>query len=455
MIKLIELCDTSTHLIKRVLFMCCKINRWVFAIFFGLWGFGSLQAQEIEACSYLQNQTGGLSVCKSSGADSRVINKIDLKGSITKYILDAISSVQFQSNEAIIELDLSDNPRLTVLPAFIFDLPNLVQLDISNTGISSFDGSICQLKRLEKLIGKNNSYKNNEIPFHTFCLERLKVLDMSDSQIRYVDEYIGKLQNLTEIVLRNHELTVLPLMLYELPYLELVDLRGYFSPNSQLNFSRDCKEVSETDKGSCRESLLEDVQCEYHKEIPFERGDGSFRQIYANMAGFSLKVFEDPNHSDLVDQTHNSPENPRLFLTDQCYIMWLGGMDYEGKSSYLLEKTIRGRTVRELRYIHDVWFGGDSLGSFIRHSVSFDIFTLGFVDNACGLDFVMEDRTKLPFWSLEVFPERFLRGGVSVSIRNRLQNHFGIYEEDWWVPDHCSHIPDFEERIEKIKQAMD
>ena len=433
--------------------MCCKINRWAFTIFLGVWNFGFLQAQEIEACSYLQDQINGYSVCTSSKVDSETSNKIDLKGRIGGQHISAISSVRFESNEAITEVDLSNNPRVTSLPAFILDFPNLVRLDISNTGISDFDESICQLKKLEKLIGKGNSYKDDEVPFYTFCLENLRVLDMSDSRIRYVDEYIGKLTNLEEIILRNHQLTALPFMLYELSHLESVDFRGYFSVNSKLNFVRDCKEASNDDREDCRASLLDGVRCEYHTEIPFERGDGSFRKIYADMAGIPLKVFEDPNNSDLVDGEPNSPDDPRLLLTDQCYIMWLGGMDYEGTSSHLLEKTIGGRTIRELRYIHDIWF------EWYRNSITADFFTSVFTltmagDTACGLDFVAEDREKVPFWSLEVFPERFLRGGFSVWVGNVLADYLGIYEENWWIPDHCSYIPDFEERVEPLKEEV-
>ncbi|MDE0151991.1 MAG: leucine-rich repeat domain-containing protein [Bdellovibrionales bacterium] len=428
-----------------------KIIQWALPIFVGLWSFGFLQAQEMSPCSYLQDQTKSRLVCISSGEDSTAI-KIDLRAKIRTQNIDSISSVRFHPDESIAEVDLSDNPRLTALPAFIFDLPNLVQLDISNTGISDWGSEICQLKKLEKLIGAKNLYADNEIPFHTFCLENLQVLDLSYSYIWYVDEYIGKLTKLRELLLRNHQLSALPLMLYELRHLEKVDLRSYLSLNSKLTSLYSCENFPEENKEDCRESLLDDIRCEYHAEIPFERGDGSFRKIYADMAGFSLEVFEDPNNSDLVDEKLNSPDNPRLLLTDQCYIMWLGGMDYEGQSSHMLGKTIGGRTIRELRYIHDIWFEWD------RSSITLDfltsIFTLGMAgDSACGLDFIAEDRTKLPFWSLEVFPERFVRIGFSVWMRNLLQEYWGIYDENWWVP-HCSHIPDFEEHVEPIKTEI-
>ena len=74
------------------------------------------------------------------------------------------------------------------------------ELDISGTGISDFSKNICNLKKLVSLKASHNNYKEQEIPINIFCLSQLKILDMSYSSIRYIDEYIHQLAQLEELI---------------------------------------------------------------------------------------------------------------------------------------------------------------------------------------------------------------------------------------------------------------
>lgn len=323
-----------------------KVIQWALPIFVGLWSFGFLQAQELEACSYLKRQIIG-NICVAIKGNKNTI-KIDLKNRLTRENVDSISSVRFHPDESITEVDLSDNPRLTVLPEFILDLPNLVELDISNTGISDWGNEICQLKKLEKLIGAKNLYADNEIPFHTFCLESLRVLNMSNSNIQYIDEYIYYLQNLEELYMANNYLVVAPFSLHLMPQLMSVDFTKNLFENSDMNTLYNCLDQEDPeDKEDCIEDLRSLYECAWISKYPYERGEPYRR--YASMTETEYTTFLEGDVGRNV-----------------CYNHWLktmggfgevGGFDEvgnhnigsQGLNTHLLETTINGKTIREWR----------------------------------------------------------------------------------------------------------
>ena len=190
---------------------------------------------------------------------------------------------------SLVELDISDNPDMSFLPGFVTSLSQLEQLNISSTGIKTFSQKICHLKNLTELIASHNDYENQEIPFHTFCLEKLKVLDMSHSSVRYIDEYIGQLSHLEEFYMSGNSLLLIPQMLSTLSRLVLVDFRKNHLKNEDLNTFQSCKSVKEEDKEACREDLSDSLECEAVHELPFQRGE-PLRQMYTSLAGGSQEL---------------------------------------------------------------------------------------------------------------------------------------------------------------------
>ena len=450
--------------------MYCKINRWVFAIFFwgGLWGLGCSQKLKTpetvlqSICSNLQKEINDKSICVDSEIGLKAISKkIDLKGKLTRKNIDAISLSRFQSSELVTELDLSDNPHLTSLPNFALDFPSLTHLDISNTNISDWDEDICQLKKLERLIGRNNSYKDDEVPFHTFCLENLKVLDMSGSDIRYIDEYVGKLSHLEELHMAHNQMVIIPLMLSTLPSLKLVDFRENTLKNEDLNTLQSCKSVPKDERENCQEDLVGAIECEFAHELPFQRKK-PLRQMYTDLAGMNedllsycdsgddkscphfVKACRDIlNEEDRSQCQLNVFESARinsndLLHRDDCYMAWVGWMVEYESSPQFLENTIRGKTIRELRY-----------ASEYQSSQYF----------FCWRNPVEHIALALPWWKpeklsafpFEVFPEQLREKNIS----SHVEAFFSEVESKYWGIPECAHLPTLRDHVDAIRDTKE
>ena len=366
--------------------------------------------KKVEPCSYLQDQTGSLSICKfskgtsNSKENSKVVEKIDLKARLTEKNSESVSSVRFQNSESVTELDLSDNSSLTSIPDFVMDLPNLTQLNVSNTNISDWDNKICQLKKLEKLIGRNNSYKGNEVPFHTFCLESLTVLDMSNSNVQYIDEYIHKLSNLKEVYMSGNHLEVVPYTFHLLPELTMVDFTENSFQDENLNSVHSCKDLSSAEQEECQKGLKDSFYCEWWQELSFQRGEPLRR--YEEMTNEEYSTF----------LTHLSldPSGGFGLEAQKKYNYWLnweaavpipdGEVVEASPLGYstevtervvnpeILERTINGKTVREWRYY-----------KFYRDQIN--IFYRSWFDS-CEYEKLFASTKYLPS-TREYFPERF------------------------------------------------
>jgi len=398
-----------------------KITHWILlGILLGLWGFGCSQQTLETACSGLQKVVKGEAVCVDSDKVSEIAGKkINLKERLTEQNVDAISLSRFQSSELIMELDLSDNPHLTSLPEFVLDLPNLVYLDISNTKISDWGEEICQLKKLETLVGTHNNYKNGEIPFHTFCIENLKILDMSHGNIKYLDEYVGRLQRLKELRLRNNQLFIVPLMIQQIPEISVVDFRNNFFKDDKINTLHNCHLVSSEEKEDCREEMLETISCIFYYELPSLRGE-PLRKIYTDLSGQNLDEFESVDAKIPINK-------------DRCYTAWVVWMiDYE-ESPELLEKTIRGKTLRELRY----------MSPYQSEHVPFTCYSTDwpFITD----DYEPKNMAALPW---EIAPEEFREHGFATNMSSCWR------DSDYWIPvEECPHLVDLADHV-KRKQRI-
>ncbi|MDE0119535.1 MAG: leucine-rich repeat domain-containing protein [Bdellovibrionales bacterium] len=369
------------------------------------------------------------------------------------------------------ELDISNNPTLLSLPEFVSYLPHLKKLNISRTGIKSFPKEICQLKNsLTTLLATHNNYEDQEIPMEVFCLHKLKILDMSNSSLHYIDEYIGKLSHLEELYVSGNFLLIIPHMLPTLPRLVLVDFRNNYLKNEDLNSIQSCKSLEEGEREKCQEDLLGSITCEATHELPFQRGE-PLRQMYTSLVAqhekaiieqceqdsvfvycpsFFTKCKEYPDYDKpqcMLDVFENPREEERHRPhRDRCYLTWIGWfVDYD-KSPELLNKTIRGQTIRELRYVSRYMQENKNFYEYCFRpwwnpfkDVRIDApFLRNWVDNA---------PQKYEPHPVEMFPKAFRYPGIA----SHVKAWFADGDEFHWVPENCPHLPNnLKEQIEKI-----
>ena len=295
---------------------------------------------------------------------------------------------------SIEKLDIAENSQVSYLPSFITNLSTLSELDISGTGISDFNKDICNLKKLVSLKANHNNYKDQEVPINTFCLSQLKVLDMSYSSIRYIDEYIHKLVQLEELHMRNNKLMVTPFMLHIMPSLLLIDLTenefaslswtesavGYDSLNDLYN----CKNESTTHKKEeCQEDMLDNLRCGWWQELPFKRG-------------YPFRRYKDMTDEEFTAHTAEG----KFPSKNKCYLFWLNNkyvpFSEREKEAYS-EHTINGKTLREWRVVFPaiVEHWGDWYG--FKQSFTY-----------CGQKMLYADTTYGPD-SHEIFPKQYAK----------------------------------------------
>ena len=251
---------------------------------------------------------------------------------------------------ALEELDLSNNPNMKKIPDFVYSLPKLKKLNISHTGISNFSGKMCQLKELTTLIASHNNYEGREVPIATFCLFQLQVLDMSSSELRYVDEYLYYLKNLKKFYLQDNNLGILPYTIHELPSLLVLDLRNNLFSDAAINSLTDCTSLEESseEQKECQRDLSHLVECEWWYQMPFKRGK-DFHERYTEMTG---QVFL--NNGEVPDAGCRN-----TWLND--YVSY-----YDPSKSYLLELTANGKTIREWRLLYDKFIIDDDVRDGIK-----------------------------------------------------------------------------------------
>ena len=304
-------------------------------------------------------------------------------------------SSYFSSLESI---DMSNNPQMQSIPNFVFAFNQLKSLDISKTKIQNLGPEFCELKNLTTLKASHNHYEGNEMPLSIVCLSELKTLDLSYSSLQYIDEYIFYLKKLEQLNLRGNHLMNLPAMLALLPSLVTLDLRDNWFEYQSVNSLHDCSHLEKDSSGrkDCQQEMLEDIQCEYWYEIPedcshiesadtkqkekcekaqFKRGklgNQSFIKRYEEMTGekHAERYEGDEGHLKArcyyfwINQYvfYNNPDDPKTdpefeFLNlkyhnhpNKHYIVL---EKLTQKQQYLLDLTINGKTIRELRLLMD------------------------------------------------------------------------------------------------------
>lgn len=118
------------------------------------------------------------------------------------------------NNPSGTRLDLS-NQNLEQIPAYVFSLDNLEELNISNN----------------KLTGA--------IPAEIRNIQKLKILNASNNQMTGVPAEIGQLSNLEELNLSNNQLTGLPYELGNLKNLKTFNISGNNYSTLDLNIIKE------------------------------------------------------------------------------------------------------------------------------------------------------------------------------------------------------------------------
>ena len=164
----------------------------------------------------------------------------------------------------------------------LFNLDNLISLDLSNTGLFSLPENLEKLTNLQALILSNTSIE--EIPESVGELRNLEYLDLTNTPIRELPGYIGKLQNLSTLDLGRTYISELPEIITELPLLRGLDLRfsalrrlpaaiGNLSNLRELDVSRTpVKELPET-IGNCRKLMTLDLSSTMINKLPDRMAD--------------------------------------------------------------------------------------------------------------------------------------------------------------------------------------
>ena len=391
------------------------------------------------------------------------------------------------------ELDISRNPDLLSLPEFVYYLPHIQKLNMSRTGIKSFPKEISQLKNsLTILIASHNSYENQEIPLEVFSLTNLRVLDFSYSSLRYIDEYIGELYFLKELYLTENSLLILPNMLFSLSHLTIVDLRYNTLYNEKLNAIHSCQNLEEDEKKDCQKDLSNLFQCEGLYELPFQRGE-PLRQMYIDIVmehedliieectkevpfhycpSFFTKCKDHPeydkdsneyNRKQCMLDVFESPREDERHRPhrDRCYLAWIGFfVDYD-KNPELLNKSVRGVTVRETRYFgrymnhNHRWYEYCSGRKGKRKWYDpFDWSTIT-IEAPVLRKLVDNAPKRFPSHPVEVFPKSFRQPGIASRIQAWVEAD-GLFNVDqlYWVPEeYCPHLgPNLKERIKEIAE---
>jgi len=400
-----------------------------------------------------------VSISQMKEMKSLKIEELSFREALELKDLDRDFAEYFKSLE---NLDLSDNHPLLELPNFVYYISSLKKLDISRTSINGFKKDICRLKDLNTLIASHNSYKDQEVPKEIFCLKNLKILDMSDSSIRYIDEYIGKLEKLEELYMANNQLVLIPHMLTELLNVTVVDFTNNQIVNEDMNMLHNCNnsKFDEDDKEDCKEDMREDMTCEGVYEYPYARGE-PLREMYIKLAIQSPELMSQCEDDDPTNYCPNFIKECLDVKTDQlkcmldnfestwaefnhrphrdrCYLNWVGFLvDYE-KYPHLLEKTIRGKTIREMHYV-EKYTNHFTCWPWPWEGVRLRFMWITWFDDAPD---------KYPVNTTEIFPLDHRNPGIATHILAR--SFFKEPDYLFFVPEHCPHLPNLKETIDKI-----
>ena len=93
---------------------------------------------------------------------------------------------------------------LTSIPPEVFEMTDLVRLDLGHNEITEIPDDIGKLTKLEQLWANDNPVKT--LSPQLYCCTKLKVIDLRSTNIYDVPREVGRLKNLVEFDLRGNKL---------------------------------------------------------------------------------------------------------------------------------------------------------------------------------------------------------------------------------------------------------
>jgi Leucine-rich repeat (LRR) protein len=134
-----------------------------------------------------------------------------------------LSELENAVKDSVYSLDLR-REKLYAIPAIVFELPNLRQLNLSKNKLEMLGDSITLLKKLNRLDLSHNKFK--AIPYAIFRLENLTHLSLGMNQIERIPDEIAYLTQLESLDLYDNAITYFSPSLKMLATLKKLDIQG-------------------------------------------------------------------------------------------------------------------------------------------------------------------------------------------------------------------------------------
>lgn len=138
--------------------------------------------------------------------------------------------------EVLLELNIS-NTGISQIPSTISHLPNLKVLCLANNNISWLPDEICQLKKLETLITSSNPLVM--LPDEISSMKALKILEIAYCSVRALPESFEELIHLVHLDLYSNEFDEMPVGLKKMENLQGLDLEQNFIQTKKIEVLED------------------------------------------------------------------------------------------------------------------------------------------------------------------------------------------------------------------------
>jgi class 3 adenylate cyclase/Leucine-rich repeat (LRR) protein len=186
------------------------------------------------------------------------------------------------------------NKGLTAMPAEIFEMINLMALDLSGNQLKTLPADIKKLKKLNVLQIQNNQLTT--LPAEIGELDTLGTLNAYNNQLKVLPTEIGKLKNLTDLLVQNNILKDLPTEIGNLSKLQRVDL----SYNQFSKLPESFYKLKEVNSLNLYQNNFTDVPTKILTEMPALMGLFLNKNPIEN-TDFLLAFTEKPLGNDVQD----------------------------------------------------------------------------------------------------------------------------------------------------------
>jgi|TARA_R110000851_G_scaffold191515_3_gene342142 Leucine-rich repeat (LRR) protein len=112
--------------------------------------------------------------------------------------------------------------NLRSIPEFIFNMPNLKILNLTDNYIETVPDKIGKLKNLEELMLASN--RITSLPSSIGSLTKLKIFYLHTNELTTLPATIGKLESLDKLMVSSNKLSSLPPAMFDAPKLNVLDL---------------------------------------------------------------------------------------------------------------------------------------------------------------------------------------------------------------------------------------